>query len=94
MCEGSGVRATGVAVDLRDRDSVTECCGKILDILNGGKIDLLVCAAGVSQRFEFGEGNGWDVDVEREVFEVNFFSQICLLKFFMGNRNGRGTLIW
>ncbi|XP_055916991.1 dehydrogenase/reductase SDR family member 7 [Eupeodes corollae] len=78
-------------MDMVDLNSHEKCLKSVLD--HFGTIDILVNNAGRSQRA------GWstiDIEVDREMFELNVFSVINLsrkvLKYFMEKKNSKGHL--
>lgn len=74
-CEKNGSTTLVVPFDLADEKSVTDAAGKILS--GKIKIDGLYHFGGISQRSFVTET---PVEVDRKIFEVNFFGTVALTK--------------
>ena len=78
--------STIIPLDLSNAEVLFKEASKICE---NYKIDVLVNNAGISQRGLF-EENLMNVDIERKLMEVNYFSSIALTKVVVENMLGRG----
>lgn len=77
--------STIVPLDLSSADSVFQ---KASEICKSHNIDILVNNAGISQRYLF-EENLKDLDQERTLMEINFFSVVALTKAYVASLQAR-----
>ena len=89
LCRKSGSTARIIPFDLGDEKSVEEAARQVLAVEN--KIDCLYHFGGISQRSFVQET---PVEVDRKIFEVNFFGTIALTKAILPGmiENGGGQI--
>lgn len=89
ICRQSGSTVRVVPFDLGDEKSVTDAASKVLATEN--KIDCLYHFGGISQRSFVHETSP---DVDRKIFEVNYFGTIALTKAVLPKmiENGGGQI--
>jgi short-subunit dehydrogenase len=84
-CEKKGSTVALIPFDLGDPMSVRKAAGRVLE--NGRTIDALYHFGGISQRSFVVET---DLEVDRKIFEVNFFGTIALTKLLLPAMIGNG----
>lgn len=78
QCEEAGARARADTVDVTDQDSVARCAAAVADEF--GRVDLLVCAAGVIHTGTV-RGSSWDDT--RRVIDVNLLGAMGTVHAFL-----------
>src|SRR5262249_15590503 len=80
-CQWAAGPEDHIQVDLSDHDDTMRAVAEMRERLTGGKLEALVNNAAISPKGKNGSRlgvSGSDVNVWRQVFEVNFFATIWL----------------